>query len=62
VGGDDWTGDWLGVPMFFSGFDADTNRRLLREAGLELILDDLIFMQEPQGDVAFLWVLARKPL
>jgi SAM-dependent methyltransferase len=23
----DWSSDWLGVEMFFSGFDADTNRR-----------------------------------
>lgn len=60
VGGDDWTGEWLGVEMFFSGFDAETNRRLVREAGFEPILDELIWMREPQGDVAFLWVLARK--
>ena len=61
VGGDDWTGEWLGVEMFFSGFDAETNRRLVREAGLELVLDELVWMREPQGDIAFLWVLARKP-
>ena len=61
VGGADWTGDWLGVQMFFSGFDAETNRRLLREAGFELVADDLVWMREPQGEVAFLWVLARKP-
>ena len=60
VGGDDRTGEWLGVPMFFSGFDAETNRRLLRDAGLELLLDELVWMREPQGDVAFLWVLGRK--
>jgi ubiquinone/menaquinone biosynthesis C-methylase UbiE len=60
VGGDDWTGEWLGVEMFFSGFDAETNRRLVREAGLELLLDELVWMQEPQGDIAFLWVLARR--
>jgi ubiquinone/menaquinone biosynthesis C-methylase UbiE len=60
VGGEDWTGEWLGVEMFFSGFDAETNRRLVREAGLELLLDELVWMREPQGDIAFLWVLARK--
>jgi ubiquinone/menaquinone biosynthesis C-methylase UbiE len=60
VGGDDWTGEWLGVPMFFSGFDAETNRRLVREVGLELVLDELVWMREPQGEIAFLWVLARK--
>ena len=60
-GGPDRTYEWLGVEMFFSGFDAETNRRLVREAGFELILDELVWMQEPQGRVAFLWVLARKP-
>jgi len=61
VGGDDWTGEWLGVEMFFSGFDAETNRRLVREAGFEPVLEELVWMREPQGEVAFLWVLARKP-
>jgi SAM-dependent methyltransferase len=60
VGGEDRTYEWLGVEMFFSGFDAETNRRLVRDAGFELILDELVWMQEPQGEVAFLWVLARK--
>ncbi len=41
--------------------DEETNRRLLREAGFELVVDDLVWMREPQGEVAFLWVLARKP-
>jgi SAM-dependent methyltransferase len=60
VGGPDRTYEWLGVEMFFSGFDADTNRRLVREAGFELILDELVWMREPDGEAAFLWVLARK--
>ena len=61
VGGEDRVDEWLGVEMFFSGFDADTNRRLVREAGFELLVDDLVWMQEPESEVAFLWVLARKP-
>jgi len=61
VGGEDRVDEWLGVDMFFSGFDADTNRRLLREAGFELLADELVWMQEPESEVAFLWVLARKP-
>ena len=63
VGGEDRTDEWLGVPMFFSGFDAETNRRLVREAGFEVLFADLVWMQEPEpeGEVAFLWVLARKP-
>ena len=60
-GTDDWTEEWLGVEMFFSGFDADTNRRLVREAGLELVVDEVVSMQEPETEATFLWVLARKP-
>ncbi len=59
-GGDDWTGEWLGTKMFFSSFDADTNRRLLMDLGFELDRDEVITMREPEGPVAFLWVLARK--
>ena len=62
VGGPDRTEEWLGVEMFFSGFDAETNSRLVREAGFELLADELVWMrEEPEGDAAFLWVLARKP-
>jgi SAM-dependent methyltransferase len=61
VGGPDRTYEWLGVEMFFSGFGAETNRQLVRDAGFELILDELVWMQEPGSEVAFLWVLARKP-
>jgi SAM-dependent methyltransferase len=57
--GPDWTGEWLGVPMFFSAWDAETNRRLLRDAGLTLESSDVRTMQEPEGEVSFLWVLAR---
>lgn len=59
--GEDWTGEWLGVPMFFSSFGADTNRRLLDEAGYTLLLDEVVSMlePEPEGEARFLWVLAR---
>ena len=57
--GPDWTGDWLGQPMFFSSYDAPTNRRLLREAGFRLLVDDVVEVREPDGPVPFLWVLAR---
>jgi SAM-dependent methyltransferase len=29
----DWSGEWLGVPMFFSSHGAEENRRLLRRPG-----------------------------
>ena len=56
----DWIGEWLGVPMFFSSYDADTNRTLLREAGFHLILDEVLDTVEPEGPVPFLWVISRK--
>ena len=57
-----WTGEWLGTTMFFSGWDASTNRQLLRAAGFELVLDELVAMQEPDpdGESSFQWVLARR--
>ena len=63
VGGPGRVEDWLGVEMFFSGFDAETNCRLVREAGFEVLSDEVEWMHEPEprGDTAFLWVLARKP-
>ncbi len=56
----DWTGDWLGRPMFFSAYDADSNRKLVNAAGFTLLIDDVIATQEPEGPVPFLWVLARR--
>jgi SAM-dependent methyltransferase len=54
--------DWLGAPMFFSHFDAETNRKLLREAGVELVRDEVVPMiEEGFGETRFLWVLARRP-
>jgi hypothetical protein len=47
--------------MFFSSFDADTNRRLLREAGFDLLRDDVVTMHEPDGPATFLWALATRP-
>ncbi len=54
----DWTGEWLGRPMFFSSYDADAYRRLLRQAGFDLIADEVAQVHEPEGPVDFLWVLA----
>jgi SAM-dependent methyltransferase len=56
----DWTGEWLGEPMFFSSHDADVNRQLLESAGFELLLDEVLETSEPGGDVSFLWVIAQK--
>jgi cyclopropane fatty-acyl-phospholipid synthase-like methyltransferase len=55
-----WVGEWLGTTMFFSSFPPETTSRLLVEAGFELLLDELGPMREPEGEVAFHWVLARR--
>lgn len=53
--------NWLGVDIFFSGFDFETNRPLVRKAGFELLIDEVIPMLEPGVETSFLWVLGRKP-
>jgi cyclopropane fatty-acyl-phospholipid synthase-like methyltransferase len=57
---EEWTGDWLGAPMFFSSFLPDTNSRLVREAGFEIHRDELVTFREPEGDATFQWVLASR--
>lgn len=58
---EEWTGDWLGTTMFFSSYPPETNRDLLRGAGFEIVLDELVtFLEpEPDGEATFQWVLAR---
>ena len=56
----EWTGEWLGATMFFSSHPADTNRRLLGEAGFELLDDQVVELPEPEQHVGFHWVLARR--
>ena len=53
--------DWLGVPMFFAGFEPDANERSLLGAGFELELSETRTEIEPDGqEVTFHWVIARK--
>jgi SAM-dependent methyltransferase len=58
--------DFLGAPMFFSGFDDATNERLVREAGLTILESRLEPMEEPESEpgkgpetAVFHWILAR---
>lgn len=62
LGGGDipaWTGEWLGVTMFFSSHSPAESRRLLSAAGLDPIRAEVISMREPEGEVSFLWVICR---
>ena len=51
--------DWLGAPMFWSHFDAATNRRLITEAGFAILEDEVSVEDEDGLPVSFLWILAR---
>jgi SAM-dependent methyltransferase len=54
-------GDWLGAPMYWSSFDAATNRRLVEEAGLRLLRAREETADEFGQPVTFLWIVAEKP-
>ncbi|NGY57401.1 class I SAM-dependent methyltransferase [Lentzea sp. NEAU-D13] len=58
VGTPDATEDWLGVEMFFGSNTPARNRELLAQH-LEIVIDDLVTMHEPDP-ATFHWVLARK--
>jgi SAM-dependent methyltransferase len=53
--------DWLGAPMYFSHWDAATNRRLVTAAGLRIVSAREEIADEDGAPVAFLWVVAEKP-
>ena len=65
-----WRGEWLGVEMFFSGYDAEITIGLARDAGLEVVDQSLETMLEPDwedgrtgstyGEVRWLWLLATR--
>ena len=50
--------DWHGVPMTWSHFDAETNLRLLREAGFEIQWSEI---EEFEAGERHLFVIARRP-
>ena len=60
TGGGDWSGEWLGVPMFVSSIEPDAARAALTGAGLEIDLDETVTIQEPEGEATFLWLLATR--
>jgi SAM-dependent methyltransferase len=54
--------DWLGAPMYFSGNDAETGKRQVREAGFEILSADEIAEDEDGVPVTFLWIVAQRPI
>ena len=55
---DDYEANWLGAPMTWSHFDAETNLRLLHQAGFEIIWSDV--EEVAQGE-RHLFVIAQRP-
>ncbi|MBA2344960.1 MAG: methyltransferase domain-containing protein [Rubrobacter sp.] len=55
----DWEG-W-GAAMRWSHHDAETNRRMLRDAGFEIHYAEPRTIQGACGDETWLWIKARKP-
>ena len=60
VSDDEIENDWLGAPMFFSHFDAATNSKLIRLAGLQPFHEAVVEHIEDECIVRFLWVITRK--
>ena len=56
-GTDGWIDD---VTMFWSGFDAATNVGLVRDAGFDVLRDEVLTNFEDDEEVRFVWILARK--
>ena len=48
---------WLGAPMFWSGYDSDTNKKMSQMAGLKIVSAE----ETQDSDGHFLWLTARKP-
>jgi ubiquinone/menaquinone biosynthesis C-methylase UbiE len=53
--------DWLGKPMFFSHYDADTSEEIIRKTGFEIIRAGDEPEMEYDRPVCFRWFVARKP-
>ncbi len=52
--------DWLGAPMYWSSYDAQTNLDLVSQSGFTLVETDILIDNEDGQPVSFLWILAKK--
>ena len=55
-----WRGQWLGTEMHFASFEPLENRRLVEAAGLAILRDEIVTLDEPEGPAQFQWILARR--
>ena len=56
----DYDEDFMGVPMYWSSFDPETNQRLVTQAGLQIVSAQQETEEEDGQPVTFLWIVARK--
>ena len=59
---DDYSRDWLGAPMYWSGFDTEENRRMVVAAGFRILSareETAVEAEAGWGRVTFLWVVAE---
>jgi SAM-dependent methyltransferase len=49
--------EWLGTQMFFSHYDAETNKKLVRDAGFSIERAELV--DQDNEHERFLWIVAR---
>jgi cyclopropane fatty-acyl-phospholipid synthase-like methyltransferase len=61
VDGEGLESDWLGVPMFFAGQTPPANLAMLRAAGFTVEAEAIETTAEPEGNVRFHWIRARRP-
>jgi cyclopropane fatty-acyl-phospholipid synthase-like methyltransferase len=52
--------DWLGAAMYWSSYDAQTNRDLVSRVGLTLVETEILIDDEDGEPVSFLWILAKR--
>ena len=53
--------NWLGAPMYFSGYSPEESRGFVEAAGLSVVSLELEPMVESGAATEFLWLVARKP-
>src|SRR5437879_2276437 len=53
--------DWLGAPMYFSGYSVEENRRFVDQVGLKIESAPIESILEDGQSVQFLWIVASKP-
>jgi hypothetical protein len=56
----DHVDDFLGAPLLTSSYAPEVNRRLLVDAGLTVLTDEVVTWY--QGNVTYQWLVATKPL